>query len=114
MDDVSPRAPEPIDDDAHERRVDDLRRSAAANEQATWGDAERNRVRVPGILSGDVGPKGKVAAQLRSVSRAEMIRGGEVPFGTTVPGTGRVVVVAMAGIILGLLLIIGVVVWLSW
>ncbi|MCW2972606.1 MAG: hypothetical protein JWN72_879 [Thermoleophilia bacterium] len=109
-----PTGPAPDDAaEAHARQLGDLQRLAAANEEATWGDTERGRIRVPGILSGDVGPKGKVAAQLRSLSRSERAHLGEVPYGTNVPGSGRLVLLPMLAIALVLALVVALIFWLA-
>ena len=103
-------------DDPDERtaRAGELRRLAAANEEATWGDSERSAIRVPGLISGDVGPKGKVGAQLRALSRAERRNLGEVPSGTVVPGTGRFVLLPLLIIAFVLVLAVAAIIWLSW
>jgi hypothetical protein len=114
-DDAAPRSPDAGEDpDEHAARVGELRRLAAANEQATWSDSERAKLRVPGVLSGEVGPKGKVSAQLRSLSRAERATLGEVPYGTTVPGTGRLVLLPMLLIALVLLGVVALIFWWAW
>jgi hypothetical protein len=102
------------DPDEHERQSGELRRLAAANEDATWGDADRSRLRVPGVFSGEVGPKGKVSAQLRSLSRAERGTLGSVPYGTTVPRTGRLVLIPLLLIAAALLALVALLVWLAW
>lgn len=99
--------------EAHARQLGDLQRLAEANATATWGDSDRDRVRVPGILSGDVGPKGKVAAQLRSLSRSERATLGEVPYGTNVPGTGRLVLLPLLAIAVVLALVVALIFWLA-
>lgn len=88
----------------------DLRHAAAANREATWGDGERPAARVPGLLSGDVGPKGRVSAQLRDLSRAERRARGQVPRGAT-GGSGAWLLVPMFAVALVLL---GVVVLMGW
>lgn len=94
-------------------RREDLAAIAREQEAAAWGTDPGTRsggVGV-GLLMGELGPKGTVGAQLRSVTRAQRQAGREVPFGTSVPGSGRylfafVGLVALAGL--------GVVVLLGW
>lgn len=105
------------DDPAHDEPVErttragDVRRMADAAREATWGDTDASRSIVPGVLSGDVGPKGRVAAQLRGLSRIE--RGsGDVPRGTGSSGGGLLVLGVMLLVAVVLLAIVGVLGWL--
>lgn len=84
-----------------------------ANSEATWGDTDGGRAWIPGVVSGDVGPKGKMAAQLRHTSRSERAKYGEVPYGVNAPGTGRFLIAAMGGIVLVLAAIVALIVWLA-
>ena len=91
-------------------RPENLEEHARAAEDATWGDSLTGRARVPGVLSGDVGAKGKVAAQLRDLSRTERSSYGEVPRGTVAPGGGRYILLLMfivAFVLLGFVVLLG-------
>lgn len=95
-------------------RADDLARHAAAAADATFEDDEDARQRmVPGVLSGDVGPKGRVSAQLRDLSRKERSSYGEVPRGTMVPGGGRLLLGMMLGFAFVLLLLALFIGWVA-
>ncbi|MCW2949604.1 MAG: hypothetical protein JWN41_617 [Thermoleophilia bacterium] len=102
------------DPDEHASRVGKLRQMAKANEAATWGDAERAKLRVPGIVSGEVGPKGKVSSQLREQSRVERATSSEVPFGATTPGSAHLVLLPLLLIAVGLLGAVALLVWWAW
>jgi hypothetical protein len=100
----------------HERtdaagRAGDLARLSQEAEAATFGDDESGRSVVPGVFSGDLGPKGRVAGQLRALSRRERATYGEVPRGTVAPGGGLLLLLPMLVIAL---VIIGIVVLLGW
>jgi hypothetical protein len=99
------------DDSDHAARAADLDALARENEEAIWGEASESRARVPGVISGDVGAKGKVAAQLREQSRRERSSGRDVMPGAVVPGTGRLILLPMLAIAVGLL---ALVVFLGW
>lgn len=89
-------------------RSDDLDRQAREAADATWGETGSARARVPGVLTGEVGPKGTVGSQLRDLSRVERITRGEVPPGAVDPQGGRLALLTMLGIaLLVLLLAIG-------
>lgn len=94
--------PEPAESDLHGL--------VEATTDATWGDTERSRVVVPGIISGEVGPKGRIAAQHRDLSRRSRSTYGEVPSGMNVPGTGRYVllpILLVAGVLLAVVILFG-------
>lgn len=79
----------------------DLRRIAEQHSDAVWspdGAAAGGRAKVPGVLSGDVGAKGAIAHELQSLSRSAGRSGERVPYGTTVPGAGRYLLLAMLGL----------------
>lgn len=103
----------------HERRdaaarAGDLARMAKAAEDATFGmDGEEApaRVIVPGVISGDVGPKGRISADMRALSRSERATYGEVPPGAVTPGSGWILLVPM---ILIAVLLIAAVVLVGW
>lgn len=91
-------------------RAEELEEHAGAAADATWGDSLTGRARVPGMLSGDVGPKGKVSAQLRELSRTEGSSYGEVPRGTVAPGGGRYILLMLfviAFVLLGFVVLLG-------
>ena len=96
----------------HER-ASDLQGSANANRDATWGSTDAARGAVPGLISGDLGPKGRVSAQLRDLSRSERQRYGQVPRGTNVPGTGRYLFAMFAVLVLVLLALAVLIGWLA-
>lgn len=101
-------------DDPHEARGAErgsLHELADASREATFGDTGAGKAWVPGVISGDLGPKGKVAAQLRDLSRAERSRLGEVPRGVQSDGTGRYVLGAMALIVVVLVVLVALIVW---
>jgi hypothetical protein len=103
MDDA-PRNPRDTDLDKHAEEVTD----------ATWDDQEVGRHVVPGIVSGDLGPKGRVSAQLRDVSRRERQTYGQVPRGTTHGQGGlRYLLLPMLGMALVLLLVAVLIAWLA-
>ncbi|MCW2928970.1 MAG: hypothetical protein JWM86_2938 [Thermoleophilia bacterium] len=100
----------------HERRdaaarAGDLQRMSAEADDATYGSTPEGRTIVPGVLSGDVGPKGTVASQLRSLSRRERSSYGEVPPGSVSPGGFWMLLLPMLAVAA---LLIGVVVLLGW
>ncbi|MCB0879358.1 MAG: hypothetical protein KDC46_10330 [Thermoleophilia bacterium] len=111
-------APEqPRDEQPDERRdaaarSGHLDRMARDAEDATFGESESSRVRVPGVLSGDLGPKGKVSAQMRDMSRSERDRYGEVPPGTVASRGGLLVLLPMLAIALGLIALVVLLGWL--
>ena len=92
-------------------RAGDLDRMASEARDATFGEADTGRVRVPGIISGDLGPKGRIAAQHRELSRSQRDRLGEVPPGTVAPRGGLLVLVPLLLVALAL---VAVVVLLGW
>lgn len=105
-------APEPDGRDS-KTRAGDLARLADASADATYGEDEKTgRAMVPGVLSGDVGPKGRVSAQLRGLSRRERATYGEVPRGAVAPGGNRFLLLPMLGIPLLLLALVALVGWL--
>ncbi len=94
------------------QRAEDLERMAADAEDATYGETDARRARVPGWLSGDVGPKGKVSAQLREGSRTERATYGEVPRGSVAPGGARLLLIPLIVIALALLAVVALLGWL--
>ena len=90
----------------------DLARMAGANADATWGDQPAARSRVPGVLTGDLGPKGEVASQLRDLSRRERATYGEVPHGSVEPGGFGLLLLPMLGIAALLVLVVVLAGWL--
>lgn len=105
------------DEAAHERRdaaarADDLERQARDAADATWGETGSRRARVPGVLTGEIGPKGTVGSQLRDLSRAERARRGEVPPGAIDGPGGRLALLTMVAIALLLLLGVAALGWL--
>jgi hypothetical protein len=107
-------------DESHENTDDTravergaLSEIADANEDATWGDTDAGKAWVPGVISGDLGPKGKVSAQLRHTARAERSQYGEVPYGAIAPGTGRYLLVAIGAVVLVLVAIVALIFWLA-
>lgn len=102
--------PERRDAAARSEELDLLAREAA---DATWGETGSRRGRVPGVLSGEVGPKGTIGSQLRDLSRAERASGGEVPPGAVDSHGGRLALATMVGLALLLLLVIAVVGWVA-
>lgn len=105
---ADPQHAEPRDAAAH---AGDLARMAEASDDATFGDEDAAKTRVPGILSGDVGPKGKVAAQLRGLSRHERATYGEVPRGTTSSGGFAYLLLPMLAFAI---VVLGLVALLAW
>jgi len=99
--------------DVQHDRVSDLHGAVVANQDATWGDTKASRGVVPGIISGDVGPKGVVSAQLRGLSRVERATYGEVPSGAVTPGTGRFLLAFMLGVVVVIVLVVALVIWIS-
>jgi hypothetical protein len=95
-------------------RAGDLAAHAKAAEDATFDDDEDTARRiVPGVFSGDVGPKGRISAQMRDLSRTAQAKYGEVPRGTTTDRGGRYLLGTMLALALGaaaLALLIG---WLA-
>lgn len=103
-------------EDPHEARSVErgsLHELADASRDATYGETGAGRAWVPGVISGDLGPKGKVSAQLRDLSRAERSRLGEVPRGMQAPGTGRYVLGALLLVVAALVGLIALFVWLA-
>jgi hypothetical protein len=91
-------------------RSGDLQRMSRELQDATFGDTDASRARVPGVLSGDLGPKGKVSAQMRDLSRTQRGRLGEVPPGTVSQEGMRLVLlpmIALALVLLALALLAG-------
>lgn len=86
---------------------------AEANSEATWGETKSGKTWVPGVISGDLGPKGKVSAQLRGLSRVEREHIGEVPYGMQVEDSGKYVFIAIFSILLVLSAIVALVWWLA-
>ncbi|MCW2920418.1 MAG: hypothetical protein JWL76_292 [Thermoleophilia bacterium] len=108
-----PRVVEPERVDA-KAKAENLVEHAAAATDATWADKEVGRHVVPGIVSGDLGPKGRVAAQLRDLSRREKSSYGEVPRGTTHGQGGfRYLLLPMLGLAVVLVLIAVAIGWLA-
>lgn len=107
------RAVEPERRDA-KAKAQNLEEHAAATTDATWENQEVGRHVIPGIVSGDLGPKGRISAQLRDLSRREKSSYGEVPRGTTHGEGGlRYLLLPMLGIAAVLLLIVALIVWLA-
>ncbi len=113
-----------MDDEPHSPGVDhafdaranaeNLDAHADAVTDATWADQEVGRHVVPGIVSGDLGPKGRVSAQLRDLSRRERSSYGEVPRGTTHGDGGfRYVLLPMLAIAFVLLLVVALIMWIA-
>jgi hypothetical protein len=101
----------------HERRdaaarAGDLDAMAGDAADATYGDTDERRARVPGWLSGEVGPKGKVSAQLRENARTERPAHGEVPRGTVSSGGAHLVLLPMLVIAVLLIAVVALVGWL--
>jgi hypothetical protein len=110
---------EPSNPSEHQRsdaaaRPGDLAQHAKAATDATFEDDEDAKQRmVPGLLSGDVGPKGRISAQLRDLSRTERSSYGEVPRGTMVPGGGRLLLGMMLGFAFALLVLALLIGWVA-
>lgn len=94
-------------------RSEDLARMARAAEEATFGDGDTPRARMPGTLSGDFGPKGIVSARHRELSRAERAARSEVPSGAVAPGGLTYLLLPMIGIALVLLALVALLGWLA-
>lgn len=86
---------------------------AQEHEDATWGDTDASRAVVPGIISGDVGPKGKVAAQLRDVTRGERARRDDVPRGTVARGGPLLVLLPMLAIAAVVIIVVAIIFWVA-
>lgn len=99
--------------DAREAQHGNLHEQASANRDATWSDTDAPRARIPGVLNGEAGPKGRISAQLRDLSRTERSRYGEVPRGMIVDGTGRYVALAIGVVIVVLIALIVLIGWLA-
>lgn len=103
-----------MDDEPRNPRDTDLDQHAEAATDATWENQEVGRHVIPGIVSGDLGPKGRVSAQLRDLSRRERSSYGDVPRGTTHGEGGvRYLLLPMLGIAAFLLLVVAIIVWLA-
>lgn len=96
----------------------DLERVAAASADAVWAPGDEGatpgtRRNIPGLglVSGDIGPKGQVAHRLREVAREEALHGGRIPYGTSVPGTGRYVIAALLAIVAVAVAILALLAW---
>lgn len=95
-------------------KAENLDAIAGANEQATWENQEIGRHVIPGIVSGDLGPKGRVSAQLRDLARREKSSYGEVPRGTTYGDGGfRFVLLPMLGIAVVCLMVVALMWWIA-
>ncbi|MCW2960700.1 MAG: hypothetical protein JWM90_1087 [Thermoleophilia bacterium] len=105
-DDATPTGPD------HADRVADLDALANENRDATWGETRGGSAWVPGIISGDLGVKGKISAQLREQSRRERQERRSVMPGATTPGSARIVLLPMLAIAAGLVAVIALIVWL--
>lgn len=90
----------------------DLDRMAADARDATWGSGHSPRSSMPGLLSGDLGTKGTIAAQHRELSRRERASHSRVPSGAMHEGGARYLLLPMLGIAAGLLLLVVALVWL--
>lgn len=117
MDDANSGNPDPTHlpgrSDASSRRGE-LDRMARQHAEATWGDGTARRSIVPGVVSGDVGPKGRISAGLRSLSRDQQASGDHVPRGTTARGGALLVLLPMLAVAATLFAIVGLVIWLVW
>ena len=103
-----------MDDEPRNPRETELDEHAKAATDATWENQEVGRHVIPGIVSGDLGPKGRVSAQLRDLSRREKSSYGEVPRGTTHGEGGlRYLLLPMLGIAAFLLLVVVFIGWLA-
>jgi len=114
MDDDASTPVEPTPEGRREAsdHAGDLKRMASDAADATWGDQPTGKVRVPGVLSGDLGPKGDVSSQLRDLSRRERATYGEVPHGSVEPGGARLLLLPMLGIAALLVLLVVLAGWL--
>lgn len=90
---------------------DDLARMAEEARDATFGETGEGRVVVPGVLSGDVGPKGRIASQHRALSRRERATALDVPPGSASPGGLAFLLVPM---LLLAALVLGAAVLIAW
>jgi hypothetical protein len=109
----TPHEPDPaLDRRDAAARAGDLAKMSEAADDATYGADETGRRIVPGVVSGDVGPKGRVSAQMRSLSRKERATYGEVPRGTVAPGGSLLVLVPMLVIAALIILFVVLVGWL--
>ena len=105
--------------DAGSRRGD-LARQARQAEDATFAGEEADGAgggldRIPGagLVTGDLGPKGRIASRHRSLSRRASLDREEVPPGTTTPGTGRYLLATMLLLALGALGLALLIGWLA-
>ncbi|MCW2924543.1 MAG: hypothetical protein JWM98_1947 [Thermoleophilia bacterium] len=96
-----------------EARAGDLDAMARSAQDATFGTTDGSRTVVPGVLSGDVGPKGQISAQMRANSRKERATYGEVPPGSVAGGSGKVLLLPMLAIGFGLIALVVLVGWLA-
>lgn len=96
----------------HADRVADLDALATENQNATWGETRGGSAWVPGVISGDLGVKGKISAQLREQSRRERQARRSVMPGATTPGSAWLVLMPMLFIAAALVAIIVLIVWL--
>ena len=94
-------------------RSGDLARMAEANTEATFGTTDAASSRMPGVISGDVGPKGKTSAQLRALSRSERATYGEVPTGSVSPGGAKLLLLPMLAIAAFLIALVVLLGWLA-
>ncbi len=101
-----------MDDEPRNPRDTDLERHADDARDSTWDDQEVGRHVIPGVVSGDFGPKGRVAAQLRDLSRRERRSYGQVPRGTTHGDGLRYLLLPMLGIAALLILVVVLLGWL--
>jgi hypothetical protein len=100
-------------DESDKPDADDLARMARAADDATFGDGDTPRARMPGTLSGDFGPKGIVSARHRELSRTERAARSEVPRGTVEPGGMSYLLLPMIAIALVLLVLVALLGWLA-
>jgi hypothetical protein len=110
-DDPPEPAPEYERHDAAAPAADLARRAQAATDATFSEDESTGRTLVPGVISGDVGPKARIAAQHRALSRTERTTYGDVPRGTVVPGGGLLLLVPL---VVFALVILAVVFGLGW
>jgi hypothetical protein len=114
--DATPPARGGVEPERHDARAkaENLEDHAKATTDATWDDQEVGRHVVPGIVSGDLGPKGRVSAQLRDLSRRERGAYGDVPRGTTHGEGGlRYLLLPMLGIAAALFLAVALMWWIA-
>lgn len=99
-------------------RAADLTTEAQVQNDAIWSSPSARRSHrsaLLGYITGEVGPKGDVSANLRELSRSQRTRlGADVPHGTTTPGTGRYILAAVAALIALLSGFVAVIAWLLW